>query len=194
MIKKNKIWELMDKLKSLLKGKNLPSDAVFQEKPCVFLVLCVYVMGIVALFLINTVNIKIIPVLTIQLVNSFKGVKQEWLNSIFRGMVNLVYLLILIFVFYYNIKRETTTYTLTKKEILIKKGLFIRKEVYLPLTKIRNVSLETSLFGLIFKYGTILIDTGGFTGVMPLSNIPRPKEKVVQILEKLDKKTVSGED
>ena len=182
------------KLKELFKKKPLPPGIVFTEKPSFLLVVGVYLSGIIVLILLWSINKNIAPKAITQFVNFFKGVEYAWVEGIFGTIFNIVYLMVVVFILYYHIRRETTSYTLTEKEITVKRGLLVRKEIYIPLVKLRNISLNISLFGMILKYGTILVDTGGFIGVIPISNIYRPNEKMRKILDKLAVRTAADLD
>jgi uncharacterized membrane protein YdbT with pleckstrin-like domain len=181
------LTDFISSIKERLEGKPLPKDVIFIEKPSFLVVVGVYIIGIIVLILIWKINENIFPNIIMQIVNFFKGLKYEWVESVFSTIVGFIYILILIFVFGYQIKRETTIYKLTEKEIIIKKGVFVKEEIYLPLIKVRNVSCRVSLIGYILKYGTITVDTGGLKGLVSLVNITEPQKKIRQILNLLEK-------
>ena len=177
------IKEIVLKIKSLFKKKPLPKDVILAEKPSIVLVILVYLIGIIAIILIWKLYKNITPFFVKQVTVFFRGVKKELIELIILKAANCAYFLILILIMGYHLKREMSIFTLTKREIILKKGIFVRKEFYVPLDKIRNVSLRASLLGIAARYGTIEIDTGGFMGVILIENASRPREKVKQILE-----------
>lgn len=44
------------------------------------------------------------------------------------------------------------------------KGVLSSSDISVPLKKIQNIQLRTSMFGKIFHYGTIIIDNAGTAG------------------------------
>lgn len=57
------------------------------------------------------------------------------------------------------IKMATTELGFTNKNFIVKVGLINTKVLNSPLNKINNVSVESGLWGKIFGYGTIHVDT-----------------------------------
>lgn len=170
------------KIKELFRKRPLAEGVIFKEKPSLVLVIIVYIIGIIGIIAVWKTYKGTAPFIVAQVVSFFKSIKNEFVESILLKAAKSAYFLILIFIMGYHLKRELTVFTLTKKEIIIKKGLYIRKEIHIPLVKIRNLSLRTNPLGLIAKYGTIQVDTGGFMGIIALENVLKPKEKIKQIL------------
>lgn len=55
----------------------------------------------------------------------------------------------------------------TKAEVILRKGFFVRELTAVPLLKIESVDIKQSLIGAIFKYGSIVITgTGGTKQIM----------------------------
>lgn len=178
-----KMREIVLKIKNLFKKKQLPKDVILAERPSIFLVILVYLIGIIVIILVWKFYKNITPFVVKQITIFFKGVKKELIESVIVKAANFAYFLILILIMGYHLKREVNVFTLTKREIILKKGIFVRKEFYIPLAKIRNVSIRASLLGIAARYGTIELDTGGFMGVILIENVTRPREKARQILE-----------
>lgn len=52
--------------------------------------------------------------------------------------------------------------TIKKKQVILCTGVLVRKIVDMPLSKIETIDIRQSIFGSIFRYGTIVITgTGG---------------------------------
>ena len=99
MSKKNNMKNIIAMAKDLFKKKPLPSGAIFVEKPSFFLVIWVYIVGVIALLLIWSVDSNIAPKVITQFVNFFKGVEYKWVEAIFSGILNIIYLLTIILIF-----------------------------------------------------------------------------------------------
>ena len=60
------------------------------------------------------------------------------------------------------IRRRSSEFAVTDKRVIIKVGLFSRRSVEILLTKVEAITVEQTLLGRIFGYGTIIIiGTGG---------------------------------
>lgn len=60
------------------------------------------------------------------------------------------------------IRRHSSEFAVTNKRVIIKIGLLSRRSVEILLTKVEAITVEQTLLGRIFGYGTIIIiGTGG---------------------------------
>lgn len=60
------------------------------------------------------------------------------------------------------IRRRSSEFAVTNKRVIIKIGLLSRRSVEILLTKVEAITVEQTLLGRIFGYGTIIIiGTGG---------------------------------
>lgn len=64
-------------------------------------------------------------------------------------------------IFPHFIRFLTTELALTNKKVIGKVGLIRTHSVASALNKIQNISISSGLFGKIFSYGTIKIETAG---------------------------------
>ncbi|MBA2709072.1 MAG: PH domain-containing protein [Tatlockia sp.] len=52
--------------------------------------------------------------------------------------------------------------TIKKKQVILRTGMLVRQTIDIPLGKIETIDIRQSLFGSMFKYGTLIITgTGG---------------------------------
>jgi uncharacterized membrane protein YdbT with pleckstrin-like domain len=63
------------------------------------------------------------------------------------------------------IENCTTKFFITNKKVMGKIGFIYKKTMEAPLNKINNTNVNQSLFGKIFNYGTVVVNTssGRFT-------------------------------
>ncbi|MCW8196044.1 PH domain-containing protein [Proteobacteria bacterium 005FR1] len=72
-----------------------------------------------------------------------------------------------------NITRVSTELAITSKRVIAKKGFIRRQTVELNHSKVESFTVDQSIMGRIFGYGTIVIcGTGG--GKTPIPNIDNP--------------------
>ena len=142
--------------------------------------------------LLIAVNTKYVPTVIQLLAGFFKGVKVEWIDGIFTRAFIALYSASMLIAVYYHAKRAVTSYVLTYDELIIRKGLITRKQIYIPLLKVRSVTVTSSFFGKFLRYGTIHIDTGSSTGAVTLANVVNPNEKTRLIVDNV--KVATGKD
>lgn len=91
----------------------------------------------------------------------------------------------------------TTQYVFTSRRIIIRRGLVTKQGRDIPLDKINNVSFEVGLFGRIFNYGTLQIESANESSDMYIEDVPDVEEKqrlVYELHELDDVRRRSGED
>lgn len=75
------------------------------------------------------------------------------------GVVLLIALTLFFFAF---IRRRSCEFAVTNKRVIIKMGVISRRSIELLLTKVEAITVDQTLVGRIFGYGSItLIGTGG---------------------------------
>jgi membrane protein YdbS with pleckstrin-like domain len=184
-VKKNKASEIVERLRKMYEKESLPVNAIFAVKPSFFLVIMAWAFGVLGIILLARVNALYVPLLVTVISDFFKGVKPEWVAQFFALGIKALYAVIVLLVLLYTVRRQLTVYVLTNEELMIKKGLFFRQEIYIPLVKAQYVNLKSSLFGLAAKYGTIYIDTGGFAGEITMENVVMPRDRVREIIDNI---------
>ena len=85
--------------------------------------------------------------------------KVHWAILIIPGLFTLMYGIGLIWLIPRIVKILTTELSLSNKRLVGKYGLINTKAMDSPLNKINSVSVESGLFGKIFGYGTINVNT-----------------------------------
>src|SRR3989339_1058199 len=133
---------MLSRIKHLFAKEELPPDILFKEKPSLILLVLIYVLAICAVIVVAKFYSGIVPLLISQITSFFKGVKSEWVELIFLLITKYIYLLIVLLLALYHVKREITSYTLTKNDLVIRRGLLVRKEIYVPISKILNIFFQ----------------------------------------------------
>ena len=176
---------IMNLVKEVFKKKPLPPGAIFREKTSFAMIIIIYALAILAIIIIWRFYLTAAPIITAQATAFFKGLKAELVDGILNKLVNFAYFLIIILPVFFHVRRELTSYTLTKDELVIKKGVLVRKESFVPLSKILTVSVHTNILGQLAKYGTIYIDVGSYSYPITLEQVSMPKELAGKILKEL---------
>jgi uncharacterized membrane protein YdbT with pleckstrin-like domain len=84
------------------------------------------------------------------------GTEQFRQVGYFVGVFALVWLTMIATNYHFSI------FVIKKKQVILTTGLFVRKTLDIPLTKIESIDIRQTLPGSIFQYGTLLITgTGG---------------------------------
>lgn len=79
----------------------------------------------------------------------------------------------------------TTELSLSNKRIVGKYGLINTQQMDSPLNKINSISISSGLFGKMFGYGNIVINTTATTYVF--KNISQPEAFKHNVLDQMDK-------
>ena len=72
-----------------------------------------------------------------------------------------------------------TSYFLTEKHLIQRKGILHVEEDIFHFNNIRSISINQSIFGKIFKYGDIMLKTsasGGYQGDVSMTGIANPEK------------------
>lgn len=87
---------------------------------------------------------------------------------------------------YYHIKRNMIRYTLTENEIEIDQGLVARTTRNIPLSKIQDVTVSSTILQRLLGYGNVIIDNASEQGGnITLRNIQNPRQYADQLLRQL---------
>ncbi len=82
------------------------------------------------------------------------------------------------------IKNHKTELCVTNKKIFGKTGVFSTKTMESPLNKINNVTVNESLGGKIFNYGTLTISTS--SGVYRYDSVSYPEQFRSALMQQID--------
>ena len=130
--------------------------AVFSIAPTLKFVKLGYVLAVIAAFVLVGVL-------------SVFGV--WWVISIILGM------LLLLVPAYFNLRQKLVRYTLTDTTIEIDRGLISRSTQNIPLRRIQDVTVSTTVLQRLLGFGDIVIDNASETGgKIVLGNIDSPKK------------------
>lgn len=75
--------------------------------------------------------------------------------------------------FYYRAYVRNFQYLISEKFIVVKSGVFTKKKVTIPFSRIQNINIVQGVFDRMFKLYTVKIETAGFGGVSSSSGIIR---------------------
>ena len=85
-----------------------------------------------------------------------------------------------------HLKRNTLRYTLTDSKIEIDAGLISRTTRNIPLRNIQDVTVSSTVFQRILRFGNLVIDNASETGgTTILKNIPDPRRHADLLLREL---------
>lgn len=88
-------------------------------------------------------------------------------------------------VFVPYLRWRTTTYTLTDRRLILRRGVLTRTSLDLPLDRINDVASDRSLLDRVFGCGTLNVQTAAEAGVVVLRNVPDVKQVHAEITELL---------
>ncbi len=85
------------------------------------------------------------------------------------------------------VKYISTSFIITNKRVLLKKGLLTRRTGEILLPRIESVSIFQGILGRVFNYGDLMVSgTGGSTDIF--QDLPQPFYLRNTIQEQIDKK------
>ena len=70
------------------------------------------------------------------------------------------------------VRWQTTSYVLTTRRVVIRRGVFARSGRDIPLTRVNDVSFEHSLLDRLLRCGTLTIESAGERGQVVLPEVP----------------------
>jgi uncharacterized membrane protein YdbT with pleckstrin-like domain len=83
-------------------------------------------------------------------------------------------------------RRSKTEMAVTDRRVLVKVGILARRSVEIMLSKIESITVDQSLAGRIFGFGTIVVRGTGGTPE-PFATIAHPLEFRLRVQEQIDK-------
>jgi membrane protein YdbS with pleckstrin-like domain len=87
---------------------------------------------------------------------------------------------------YRHLKRNMLRYTLTDSKIEIEEGFFSQRTRNLPLRNIQDVTVSSTVFQRLLRFGNVVVDNaGGEGGTTVLRNIPNPRRHAEMLLKQL---------
>jgi membrane protein YdbS with pleckstrin-like domain len=87
---------------------------------------------------------------------------------------------------YRHLKRNMLRYTLTDSKIEIEEGFFSQTTRNLPLRNIQDVTVRSTIFQRLLRFGNVVVDNaGGEGGTTILRNIPEPRRHAEMLLRQL---------
>lgn len=111
----------------------------------------------------------------------------SWLSAAVSPLISIpVGMALLLIPAVYHIKRNTVSYTLTDSKIEIDRGFIARTTRNIPLTKIQDVTVSTSIPQRLMGFGDVVIENASEQdGKTVLSNIPDPRRHADLLLRAL---------
>lgn len=109
----------------------------------------------------------------------------SWLMLLFPIVLSFVFIGIPLLL-YRVLRRSTTKYIITNRRVIWLYGILGKSSKEAPLDKINNVSHQQSLFGRIFNYGDVQLQTASEMGATVFAFIPYPapfKSEIVNQME-----------
>lgn len=135
--------------------------------------------------------------------------KKHWLPTLFKPIVVLslsvllslkvdllknyfffMYLSAIGLLLYKILDRSFSTWAVTNLRVIEETGILTRITTECPLDKINNVSYSQNIWGRIFRFGTIIIQTAAQHGATIYSNVNNPqllKETLITMQEEYKK-------
>lgn len=102
----------------------------------------------------------------------------SWLLPLVSPWISvLIGMLLLLVPAWYHFMQKLTKYTLTDTTIEIDRGLVSRTTQNIPLRRVQDVTVNSTIFQRIFRFGDILIDNASEDGgKVVLKNIDSPRK------------------
>ncbi len=104
-------------------------------------------------------------------------------SSIFAVIIGLMFLLVPL---YFHIRQKLVRYTLTDTTIEIDRGLISRTTQNVPLRRIQDVTVSSTLFQRMLGYGDIVVDNASDRGEkIVLDNVDSPRRYADMLMEQM---------
>jgi uncharacterized membrane protein YdbT with pleckstrin-like domain len=98
----------------------------------------------------------------------------------------LIGLLLLLIPAYFHLRQKLIRYTLTDSKIEIDSGLISRTTRNIPLTRIQDVTVSSTLFQRVLGFGNVVIDNASEDGgKIVLGNIDSPRKFADSLLKQM---------
>lgn len=137
---------------------NAVSEHFFAIRPTLIFVKLGYVVAVIGAFLVVALFSWLLPLVP------------PWVSV-------LVGMLLLLIPAWYHFMQKLTKYTLTDTTIEIDRGLVSRTTQNIPLRRVQDVTVTSTIFQRVFRFGDILIDYASEDGgKVVLKNIDSPRK------------------
>jgi membrane protein YdbS with pleckstrin-like domain len=94
---------------------------------------------------------------------------------------------------YFHFKQKLVRYTLTESQLEIDEGFIARKTRNIPLSRIQDVTVSSSVVQRVLGFGDLMIDNASDEGGrIALRNINTPKVRADQLLKEMRKSAKEG--
>jgi uncharacterized membrane protein YdbT with pleckstrin-like domain len=94
---------------------------------------------------------------------------------------------------YFHFKQKLVRYTLTESQLEIDEGFIARKTRNIPLSRIQDVTVSSSMVQRLLGFGDLMIDNASDEGGrIALRNINTPKLRADQLLKEMRKGAKEG--
>ena len=144
-----------------------PGETIFTVRPTLKFVKAGYALAVVAAFAFVALMSLVLP-------------SVWWLIAVVIGI------LFLSFPAYFHLKQKMTKYTLTETMIEIDRGLVSRSTQNIPLRRIQDVTVSSTVFQRLLGFGNVVIDNASETGgKVVLGNIDSPRKCANMLLEQM---------
>lgn len=149
------------------KGSLDKGDAIFSITPTLKFVKVGYGIAVIAAFVFVALMGLVLP-------------GAWWLFAILLGI------LFLAVPAYFHVKQRAIRYTLTDTTIEIDKGLISRSTQNVPLRRIQDVTVSSTILQRLLGFGDIVVDNASETGgKVILDNIDSPRKYADMLLEQM---------
>ena len=147
-----------------------PATALFSVNPTLKFVWAGYVLTAAAAFLIVAFLSLLLPAV----------------SPVIFVVIGLSLLLIPV---YFHARQKLSRYTLTQDKLEIDSGLISRTTTSLPLTRVQDVTVKSTITQRLLGLGDIIVDNAGTDGDrIVFANIDRPRKYADILLEQVQKK------
>jgi uncharacterized membrane protein YdbT with pleckstrin-like domain len=86
---------------------------------------------------------------------------------------------------------QTTSFVITDRRVAYESGMFRRRGVSIPLTRVSNVNFQQSFIARLLGNGVVTIESAGDTGDSVFQNIPEPGDARRTIFEQMQAATIA---
>ncbi|MGO1591997.1 MAG: PH domain-containing protein [Ancrocorticia sp.] len=138
-------------------------------------------------------NIVATIVLIVIAVLAFVYLPEDWRPASTVAIVAVAVTLTLVILVWPWMNWLTSTYTVTNRRIITRKGVFTKTGHDIPLTRISNVSYERSMLDRMFGCGSLVLQTSASEPLL-LDDVPNVEKVHVQLTELIFHSDLSDQD
>ncbi len=144
-----------------------PEQQIFSVSPTLLFVKIGYALAVVGAFLVVAFFSVLFPAF-------------PWWVSVPLGI------LLLLIPAFYHFRQKLIRYTLTDTTIEIDKGMFSRSTQNVPLRRVQDVTVSSTIMQRMFRFGDVLIDNASEDGgKIVLKNIDSPRKYADILLKQM---------